>query len=341
MRLAFGCWLSGMLGCSCLGLLLYASFLWATNPIPAHITALSIPLLAVLLRVCCIPKDPDSSTLLPWDVINGNDYKPGDALEAKAAASVLSSSMFDPVILLFLGGFAIAAALDRYHISSRIASFVLSSAGTRPSRVLLALLVMGVFFSAFMSNVAAAVLVSSIITPMAQSLPGHTEWPQMALLGVAFSCNIGGMVLFYPLLPLSLISLNSALQVTTIASPQNIIAVLAIHDAGVSPLVTRTHIPHRVIYPGWQGTISFMEWTGFALPSCIAITAICWVVLRLMFKTNLPQGIEFNSDSAQQKLPPVTKKDIVVGVVVFGTILLWCLFDSLKDTFGNIGISQN
>ena len=138
-----------------------------------------------------MPKDPDSATLLPWNT----DKQPGDVLDAKAAASVLSSSMFDPVILLFLGGFAIAAALDRYHISSRIATVLLSSAGTRPSRVLLSLLIMGVLFSAFMSNVAAAVLVSSIITPMAKSLPENTQWPQMALLGVAFSCNIGGMVM--------------------------------------------------------------------------------------------------------------------------------------------------
>ena len=76
------------------------------------------------------------------------------------------------------------------------------------------LLLMGLIFSGFMSNVAAAVLISSIITPMVHSLSAQTEWPQMALLGVAFSCNIGGMS-------------------TPIASPQNLIAVLAIHDAGV------------------------------------------------------------------------------------------------------------
>ena len=60
------------------------------------------------------------------------------------------------------------------------------------------------------------------------------------------------------------------------------------------------------------------------------------MMLRVMFKTNLPLGIEVNSD-ASQSFPPITRKDAIVGVVVFGTILMWCLFDTLKDTFGNIG----
>eukprot|EP00658_Telonema_sp_P-2_P054838 TRINITY_DN43612_c0_g2_i2.p1 TRINITY_DN43612_c0_g2~~TRINITY_DN43612_c0_g2_i2.p1 ORF type:complete len:492 (+),score=92.30 TRINITY_DN43612_c0_g2_i2:109-1584(+) len=278
----------------CVGLLLYASFLWATNPIPAHITALSIPLLAVLLRVCCVPTDPDSSALLPYNVdIHVNNTH--TVLGAKEAASMLSSSMFDPVILLFLGGFAIAGALDRYNISNRIAAFLLSSAGTRPSRVLLVLLVMGLIFSGFMSNVAAAVLVTSIISPMVQALSNQTQWPQMALLGVAFSCNIGGMV-------------------TPIASPQNLIAVLQIRNV--------------------KGSVSFAEWTGFALPSCLVVLGLCWIILRNMFKTNLPCGIEFR----QEAPPPVSKKEIFVGGVVGATIVMWILFDPLKSTFGNIGI---
>ena len=45
-----------------------------------------------------------------------------------------------------------------------------------------------------MSNVAATVLIHSIITPLCKKLPPESDWPKQALLGVAFSCNVGGMV---------------------------------------------------------------------------------------------------------------------------------------------------
>ena len=58
----------------------------------------------------------------------------------------LTFALSPQVIFLFLGGFAIAAALDKYQLSGRIAAGLLSRAGTRPSRILLALLCMGVLF---------------------------------------------------------------------------------------------------------------------------------------------------------------------------------------------------
>ena len=53
-----------------------------------------------------------------------------------------------------------------------------------------------------------------------------------------------------------------------------------------------------------------------------------------MYKTRLPRGIEFQQDANP---PLVSTKEILVGIVVAGTIVLWICFDPLKTTFGNIG----
>src|SRR5580700_8226935 len=105
-----------------------------------------IPFLCVLLRVV------------------RSDNKPYRRLEADAAAKYIIASMWTPVIMLLLGGFTIAAALSKYDIAKRLATFVLSKAGTRPRTVLITNMFVAAFASMWISNVAAPVLCFSIIS---------------------------------------------------------------------------------------------------------------------------------------------------------------------------------
>ena len=104
---------------NCLALLVFVSLLWATEAIPLFVTSLTIPFLAVVLRVA------------------RSDNPPYRRLEADQAAKYVFAAMWTPVIMLLLGGFTIAAALSKYDIAKRMAIFVLSKAGTRPRTVLI------------------------------------------------------------------------------------------------------------------------------------------------------------------------------------------------------------
>src|ERR1700733_3917299 len=84
-------------------------------------------------------------------------------LPAPAAAKYIFAAMWTPTIMLLLGGFAIAAALSKYDIAKRIATFVLSKAGTKPRVVLVTNMFVAAFASMWISNVAAPVLCFSII----------------------------------------------------------------------------------------------------------------------------------------------------------------------------------
>ncbi|KAF4922054.1 putative transporter [Colletotrichum viniferum] len=173
---------------NCLALIVFVSILWATEAIPLFVTSLMIPFLCVVLTV-----------------VRSED-KPHRRLDSKAATSYIFSAMWTPVIMLLLGGFTLAAALSKCKIDKRLATFVLSKAGTTPRTVLIANMLVAAFASMLISNVAAPVLCFSIIEPMLRTLPSESNMSKAVIMGIALASNIGGML-------------------SPIASPQNVVAV--------------------------------------------------------------------------------------------------------------------
>lgn len=113
--------------------------------IPLFVTSLMIPFLCVLLNVVV------------------SEDAPHQRLDSKKATAYIFAAMWTPVIMLLLGGFTLAAALSKCKIDKRIATFVLSKAGTTPRTVILATMLVAAFASMLVSNVAAPVLCISII----------------------------------------------------------------------------------------------------------------------------------------------------------------------------------
>lgn len=103
---------------------------------------------------------PFLSVLL--NVVRADDV-PNRRLNSKEATAYIFAAMWSPVIMLLLGGFTLAAALSKCKIDKRIATFVLSKAGTQPRTVLIANMFVAAFASMLISNVAAPVLCFSII----------------------------------------------------------------------------------------------------------------------------------------------------------------------------------
>ncbi|KAF8977793.1 low-affinity phosphate transporter [Entomortierella lignicola] len=173
---------------NCFAILIFASLLWATEAMPLFVTSLLVPLLVVMFRV--MRSDDENHT----------------RLDAYAATKKIFSLMFSPVIMLLLGGFAVAAAMSKFHIAKAMATVVLSRAGTRPSAVLLANMLVATVASMWISNVAAPVLCFSLIQPILRTLPPGSSFGKCLILGIALASNVGGMA-------------------SPISSPQNIIAI--------------------------------------------------------------------------------------------------------------------
>ncbi|KAJ2114583.1 low-affinity phosphate transporter, partial [Coemansia sp. RSA 788] len=159
----------------CWAMLVYVSLLWATEALPLHVTALLVPLLTVMLGVMRSPA------------------KSHQSLGASDASKAVFSAMFSSVIMLLLGGFALAAALSKHDIARMLASWVLSRAGSNPRTVLLANMLVATFASMWISNVAAPVLCFSLIKPILRTLPPGSTFAPCLVIGIALASNVGGM----------------------------------------------------------------------------------------------------------------------------------------------------
>ena len=165
-----------------LGVFVTIAWFWISEAIHISATALMVPVLAVATGL----------------------------LDMRGAVSGFAS----PVIFLFMGGFALAAALQRHGIDRWVASRILSLSPGRPLVAIVLLFLATSLLSMWISNTATVAL----MLPIALGLLGREsadEKPALycfLLLGLAYAGNIGGMA-------------------TLIGSPPNAIAASA---AGIS-----------------------------------------------------------------------------------------------------------
>jgi sodium-dependent dicarboxylate transporter 2/3/5 len=146
-----------------LSILAFIALLWVTETFHITITALLIPLLAVASGV----------------------FTTGEALKNFA----------HPIIFLFLGGFALAAALHRQRLDVRLASLVLRTARGRLSIAALLLFATTAFVSMWISNTATTAMMLPLALGLLACLAyeDHRSTYWYVLLGVAYSANIGGI----------------------------------------------------------------------------------------------------------------------------------------------------
>ncbi len=247
----------------CLALVTFASVLWATEAVPLFVTSLAIPLLTVVLRVFL-------------------DDKGERVLSATQAAHKAITSMSSPVLLLILGGYSISGALSKHTIDKAIAIAVLRHA-RRPPELLLMLMLLAVFLSMLVSNVAAPVLLVGIVTPLLRSFPPGTPFVKCALLGIAAACNIGGMT-------------------SPIASPQNAIALDALR--GVA-------------------TISFRQWVAIALPLALTAVFVMHAYLLVRFGRGPMQIFPLVPMHRPLKWKDTGMAHLVVILTILVTVALW------------------
>ncbi|WP_068803088.1 SLC13 family permease [Thauera phenolivorans] len=174
-------WLGAELGRAGSGLALVATvaWLWVSEALHVSVTAVLVPLLATLTGV------------LAFD----------EALLQFA----------DPVIFLFLGGFALAAGLQRQGLDRWMAAKVIGAAGDRLDAASRWLFWLTAALSMWISNTATAAMMLPLALGLLSSLPAerHRSTHAYVLLGVAFAANIGGIG-------------------TVVGSPPNAIAAAAI-----------------------------------------------------------------------------------------------------------------
>ncbi len=158
--------------------------------------------------------------------------------------SRIMSSMADPVVMLFLGGFVLAIMAEKYGLDVTLARALLKLFGTKPEIVLLGFLLMISIFSMFMSNTATAAMMLSLLAPVLSKLPADDKGKIGLALSIPVAANLGGIG-------------------TPIGTPPNATAKGALEQAGFD--------------------VAFGDWCVHMIPYVLIMIIIAWFLLRYLF----------------------------------------------------------
>jgi len=195
----------------------------------------------------------------------------------------------NPLVFLFLGGFLIAAAIERWELHRRIALYTVRLMGERADRLVLGFMLATALLSMWISNTAAAMMMVTIGLAVAhQSDRECAHFGTALMLGIAYSASIGGVA-------------------TLIGTPPN--ALLA-----------------GVARETLDMEIGFAQWMLFGLPLAIVmLTLTWWLLTHLLYRLghrSLVAGCE-RLRQAQAALGGITSPEKRVLIIFTLVALAW------------------
>lgn len=214
----------------------------------------------------------------------------------------IAHAYINSTILLFMGGFIIAIAMEKWDLHKRIALFLITLFGRSSSTIILGFMVASAFLSMWISNTATAVMLLPIGMAMLSKIEEefgaeNTKKFSIALmLGIAYSCSVGGIG-------------------TIIGTPPNLVF----------------HRIYAITFPD-NPEISFGRWLLFGLPLVIIMLAVVWVVLtKVVFKSD--KALILDRSIVKKELTALGKmtfEEKSVFIVFILTALLWIFRKNLQ-----------
>jgi solute carrier family 13 (sodium-dependent dicarboxylate transporter), member 2/3/5 len=214
----------------------------------------------------------------------------------------------DPIIYLFIGGFILAAAVERWRLHERIALSIAVQAGGRPAALVAGFMAASALLSMWISNTATTLMLTPIAIGAACALSKDGK-ADLALggalvLGVAHAATIGGVG-------------------TPVGTPTNLIGIAFLERAGES--------------------VSFVDWMSRAVPLMLLMLPLSWLLLSLPLLRR-PRG---DGDSAARaireslaSLGRVTIPELRVAGVFAVVAAAWMSRPMLTELPGLSGLSD-
>ncbi|MGM0457937.1 MAG: SLC13 family permease [Bacteroidota bacterium] len=212
----------------------------------------------------------------------------------------------NPMIFLFLGGFIIAIAMQRWDLHRRIALNIIALIGSKPRSIIAGFMVSSAFMSMWVSNTAATMMMLPIAMSVIlltktkeHSLEDQKQYTNFGLtlmLAIAFSSSVGGLG-------------------TIIGTPTNALMIAFVNDAyGIE--------------------INFAEWMMIGVPVVIlGLPVIFYTLANLIYPVHidkLPGGRAYILDE-MKRLGRISKPEVMVAVIFTLVAVLWMIRPLIED----------
>jgi sodium-dependent dicarboxylate transporter 2/3/5 len=151
----------------------------------------------------------------------------------------VGASVGSPLIILLLGGFLLSRGMESTGAHHRIALSVVNLVGGhKPRRLVLGFMIAGALLSMWISNTASILMLMPVALAVLASCSDRNSLAAPLLLGLAWSCSIGGLG-------------------TPIGTPPNLILV-------------------QVYEENTAQTISFGQWMSWGIPVVLTLLPLAW-----------------------------------------------------------------
>jgi len=222
------------------------------------------------------------------------------------SSKAIAPYYFNSIIFLFLGGFMVALAMERWGLHRRIALRIITAIGGGPERIVLGFMIAAAFLSMWISNTATAMMMAPIAMAVVKGLGRDSEDAQddgrrrrfavALLLGTAYGCSVGGLA-------------------TLIGTPPN-------------PLLVSNL---QLLFPE-APEISFARWMVIGLPVSAVMLVVIWGLLTVLFGLrrlgDLIDRRVFAAERARLGPPSFEEKVVFVDFVLLA--LLWLTRSGLR-----------
>lgn len=207
------------------------------------------------------------------------------------------------VIFLFMGGFMIGLAIEKWDLHRRIALSIVQFTGTKGNRIILGFIMATGFISMWLSNTATtmmmypiAVSVITVVYSKHQASRYVKNFALCIMLAIAYASNFGGIA-------------------TIIGTPPNVAYA-------------------SFISKKYGVDISFVDWMLVAMPVSILLLLSLYVVLIKMFPNRISSNSEMHNiiTSELRSLGPMSVPEKRVLAIFMITALLWITRDIINQT---------
>ncbi len=215
---------------------LVAAVFWATEVMPLFATSLMV----VGMEILFLAGEGGLARLLP----TVGDWPMKDGAETTLSYKVFLAPFASGIVILFMGGFLLSAAVTKHGIDRIIAGRFIRPFMRSPLMLVFGVLGITAFFSMWMSNTATAAMMLAIIAPIVRQLPSEDKYHRAVILAVPFGANIGGIG-------------------TPIGTPPNAVALQFLRDIGID--------------------IGFIDWMLIAIPLVLLLLVLAGFLLYRYF----------------------------------------------------------